>query len=285
MAPLSRMRYFLLAIFFYPGIVSAQQVVSESYSITPHYFALKDSIDKEAKSLQRQLSMEGSPVTKKSFVQRPYVKFIIPSALIAYGAVTRESKALQDFDHDVAGETHRHRSVDNYLQFVPATAVYALDLAGIKAKHNFRDRTIVMLTSHLLMGSTVHIMKSSIPVMRPDGSNTQSFPSGHTATAFVGAHILCKEYKDASLWIPVSGYLCAVGTGAFRVLNNKHWVSDVVTGAGVGMMSVELSYLMLPLFHRVLGVEKRSSNKQNKQLVVVPSYFGNQYGVGISYQF
>ena len=46
--------------------------------------------------------------------------------------------------------------------------------------------------------------------MRPDGSTANSWPSGHTATSFVGATILHKEYGlTRSPWYSIAGYSLA----------------------------------------------------------------------------
>jgi hypothetical protein len=217
-------------------------------------------------------------------ISASYPKFVIPVTLISYGLIARGTKSLQALDHSTHNEINEHLNtpipIDDYSQFAPAFAVYGLNFAGIKAKHNFRDRTIVMAASYLAMGATVQTMKSAINVWRPDNSNNKSFPSGHTATAFVGAHILFKEYKDVSPAIGVAGYAVATGTGALRVLNKKHWISDVVIGAGVGMLSAEAGYMLLPVFHKVLGLEAT-----NKHLVAVPSVGVGNYGIGLSYTF
>jgi membrane-associated phospholipid phosphatase len=68
---------------------------------------------------------------------------------------------------------------------------------------------------------------------RPDSSDLLSFPSGHTATAFVSAEFLRQEYKHLSPWITTGGYAMAVLTGYLRMYNNKHWLSDVAAGAGI----------------------------------------------------
>ncbi|MFV0328779.1 MAG: phosphatase PAP2 family protein [Dysgonomonas sp.] len=224
------------------------------------------------------------PIEKKNIFNASYSKFIIPTALISYGIITRESKSLQQLDHSTHNEISEHLKVsipiDDYSQFAPALAIYGLDLMGIKAKHNFRDRTIIMATSYIVMGATVQTMKRSIPVMRPDNSNDKSFPSGHTATAFVGAHILFKEYKDTSPWIGIAGYAVATGTGALRVLNKKHWASDVITGAGIGILSAEAGYLMLPVFHNLFGINNKANN-----LAIAPSIGVGNYGIGLAYTF
>ncbi|MDR3140953.1 MAG: PAP2 family protein, partial [Tannerellaceae bacterium] len=152
-------------------------------------------------------------------------KFIVPAAFISYGIVARVNKPLQRLDYSIHDEISQHLQtkipVDDYSQYAPALAVYGLGFMGIEAKHNFRDRTIVMAASYLVMGLVVQTMKSSINVIRPDGSGYSSFPSGHTATVFVGAHILFKEYKDTSPWVGIAGYTIAAGTGTLRVLNRK----------------------------------------------------------------
>jgi hypothetical protein len=227
----------------------------------------------------------GIPPKRTNIFNAPYSKFIIPVAFLSYGIIARESKPLQNLDHSTHNEISEHLKIpipiDDYSQFAPAVAVYGLDFAGIKAKHSFRDRTIVMATSYIIMGATVQTMKSTISTERPDHSNDKSFPSGHTATAFVGAHILFKEYKDTSPWIGVAGYTVATGTGALRVLNKKHWISDVVAGAGVGILSAEIGYMMLPVFQHMMGAKK-----SDKSLVLVPVIEGtDNYGVGLAYTF
>lgn len=221
---------------------------------------------------------------KKSFHNAPYSKFIIPTALISYGLLTQGSSKLKRIDesthHEITEHYQNNFPIDNYLQYAPYVAYYGLDLAGFKAKHNLPDRTIVLVTSYLIMSNTVQALKKGFGVERPDHSSKTSFPSGHTATAFLGAHLLFREYKDASPWIALGGYLSAAGVGYLRVRNEKHWVSDVVAGAGVGIMSAEISYLLLPVFHKVFGI-----NSNKKSLVVAPVINTNNYGVGFAYRF
>lgn len=232
-----------------------------------------------------KISMEYNiPSEKKTIFNSSYSKFIIPTALISYGIITRGNRSLLNLDHSTNDEVGEHLSkhvpYDDYTQFAPAIAVYGLDWAGIKAKHNFRDRTLVLATSYLIMGATVQTMKTSFQIKRPDGSNLHSFPSGHTATAFVGAHILFEEYKDVSPWIGIGGYTLATATGVMRVLNKKHWVSDVVAGAGIGILSAELGYLLLPVWHNVLGI-----NNKDKSLVIAPMVSTESAGIGLAYTF
>jgi membrane-associated phospholipid phosphatase len=211
----------------------------------------------------------------------PYSKLILPAALISYGVATRIAKPLQTLDHSVAFETGEYNKqfiIDDYIQYTSYAAVYGLDLVGIKAKHNVVDRTIVLATSCLISAAVVQTTKRVTNVQRPDGADEHSFPSGHTATAFLGAHLLFREYKEASPWIGIVGYTVATATGTMRILNKKHWFSDVVTGAGVGIASVELGYLLLPVWQDLFGLRENS-------LVIVPTVSFNNVGAGLVYTF
>ena len=218
---------------------------------------------------------------KKNLLNTPYAKFVIPASLITIGAIVSIDGELdREIQLEVTAHNYKPSKVDDYLQYAPITAVFGLDLIDVKAKHNFRDRFFVSTASYMILATTVFFAKSQTHVLRPNGSNYLSFPSGHTGTAFVGAHILFKEYNHVSPWISVAGYTTATITGIMRVRNNKHWVSDVIAGAGAGMLSVELGYLMLPLFHKIIGV-----SADNKNLVVVPAVGNNNYGFGLAYTF
>jgi hypothetical protein len=155
-----------------------------------------------------------------------------------------------------------HTSIDNYMMHAPALIVYGLNAAGVKGKNDFRNRTLLLLKSEAIMFTLTFTLKSATGELRPDGSDRQSFPSGHTAQAFATATFLAKEYGDQSPWYTVGAYGMATAVGAMRILNNRHWVSDVLTGAGIGILSTNIAYLT----HRY-----KWKNKNNK-LTVVPAY-------------
>jgi membrane-associated phospholipid phosphatase len=187
------------------------------------------------------------------------------------------------YDRQVAEwvNTHvdRRYRVDDYLQ--PAVALFAFGadfIPGVRSEHNLRDRTLLVATSCALTGITVTGMKHTIFVRRPNGSNL-SFPSGHTALAFTGAHLLYREYRNQSPWIGIGGYAAATAVGVLRVVNRKHWVSDVVTGAGIGILSVEAAGLMLPVWHRLLGINGA------ERVVIMPAASINQLEVSLVCRF
>jgi membrane-associated phospholipid phosphatase len=95
-------------------------------------------------------------------------------------------------------------------------------------------------------GASTHLLKRATGVTRPDGTNALSFPSGHTATAFASAEFMRMEYKDVSPWYGIAGYAAAATTGYLRMYNNRHWLGDVLAGAGIGILSTQAAYFLYP---------------------------------------
>lgn len=215
--------------------------------------------------------------TKNSF---NYRTLIVPAVLIGYGAVSLESDGLKQLNYSTRDEINehqpRHIRLDNYAQYAPAFTVYGLNTAGIKGRHNFRDRTIIYSTSQLITMAIVVPLKHIVNQERPDGTNFLSFPSGHTATAFSSAQFMFREYKDTNFWLGISGYPFAVFTGVYRTLNDKHWVSDVVTGAGFGILSTELAYWIYPKVNSLF-----SGKNKDTSTMIMPSY--KNKGLGIDF--
>jgi membrane-associated phospholipid phosphatase len=63
-----------------------------------------------------------------------------------------------------------------------------------------------------------------------------SWPSGHTTVAFAAATVFAMEYKDKPL-IPILSYGVATLIGLSRMVENRHWFSDVVAGAALGYLT------------------------------------------------
>ena len=131
---------------------------------------------------------------------------------------------------------------DDYLQYAPWAAHLAMGACGVKgvSKNRWQVLTADALAA-VMMAGTVKGLKICVNRTRPNGEE-ESFPSGHTAKAFMGATLLAHEYGSRSIWIPIAGYTVATATGVMRVLNNRHDLSDVVVGAAVGILTAELAY-------------------------------------------
>ncbi|MFP5438433.1 MAG: phosphatase PAP2 family protein [Bacteroidia bacterium] len=215
-----------------------------------------------------------------------YKQLIVPGVLIGYGIVGIESDQLKSFNTQLRAEVKedidQKTSIDDFSQWAPAASVFALDAFGIKAKHSLRDRTVIFTTSFTIMATTVFALKSITHIERPDGSSKNSFPSGHTATAFAGATFLWEEYKDKSIWIGIAGYAVATGTGVFRIYNNRHWLTDVAAGAGIGILSTKIAYWLNPVITKTIF-----GNKEQKHptAVIMPFYDGKTAGIGFAKTF
>jgi hypothetical protein len=213
-----------------------------------------------------------------------YKQLIIPSVLVGYGFIGIKSDAIITINNEIKSEVIEHIdkkiTIDNFTQYLPAASVYGLNAMGIKGKNNIKDRSLILATSYLLVAATTLPLKSVTHVQRPDGSSYNSFPSGHTATAFASAEFLWQEYKDVSIWYGISGYIVASGTGFFRIYNDRHWLTDVAAGAGIGILCTKTAYWLYPKMQKLLF------KKDTKAAVMVaPFYNGKHTGIGLVSRF
>ena len=170
--------------------------------------------------------------------------------------------------------------IDDYTQFFGPAAVVGLKLGGYEGRSDWPRLLASAGMSYGLMALFVNTIKHTAKEMRPDGSTANSWPSGHTATAFVGATLLHKEYGlTRSPWWSVAGYGVATATGVMRVLNNRHWISDVLSGAGLGILSGELGYAICDLLFKGKGL-LRNDIPGMANIIEHPSFFSISMGIG-----
>lgn len=134
-----------------------------------------------------------------------------------------------------------------------------MKVCGVESRSSWGRMLVSDAFSAGLMAAAVNSLKYSFRVMRPDGSTRNSFPSGHTATAFMTATMLHKEYGHRSLWYSIGGYTLATLTGVTRQLNNRHWMSDVMVGAGIGILATEFGYFLADLIFKEKGLKVRET--------------------------
>ncbi len=169
-------------------------------------------------------------------------------------------------------------SIDDYTQFFGPVMTVGLKVGGVEGRSDWPRLLSSSLLSYGIMAGFVNGIKYTAKEMRPDGSTANSWPSGHTATSFVGASILHKEYGlTRSPWYSVAGYGVATATGIMRILNNRHWISDVMSGAGIGIMSTELGYALGDVFFKNKGLLRNNLDEINDS----PSFFA--ISMGLSY--
>ena len=174
-----------------------------------------------------------------------------------------------------------HNEIDNYTQYLPLALTIGMKIGGVEGRSDWPRFWASAAASSAIMAGIVNGVKYTASEMRPDGSTRNSWPSGHTATAFMAATILHKEYGlTRSPWYSVGAYTMATATGVMRVLNNRHWISDVLSGAGIGILSVELGYGLMDLLFKNRGLQ-RGDMSVYPDLRKNPSFFAISMGIGL----
>lgn len=225
------------------------------------------------------VSIEAQTIDSRRSSQPTWRKVIVPAALITVGLFAIDEEGFISRFH-ILEERQEHFAnfsthLDNFLQYSPFVLAYGLEIVGAKGKNSTAEKTILLIKSELLMTALVFPLKEFTNVQRPDSSNYHSFPSGHTAQAFVAATFLHKEYGHKSIWYSVGGYTMASTIGILRVLNNRHWISDVLVGAGIGILSTELVY----------ATHRYKWTNQKMKLAASPTFSKGSYGVYASLTF
>jgi len=172
---------------------------------------------------------------------------LVPALLIGYGISVYDDHGFyssRQAQADLRRNFPDFRShLDDYGQWAPYLELGAVLAFGVEGRNDRVNLALILVKSEALMLGAVEITKRATHHLRPDGSDYRSFPSGHTAQAFLAASIVHTELRDKSQWYGVGAYAVATTVGALRMLNNKHWESDVFAGAGMGILSAHLAYL------------------------------------------
>jgi membrane-associated phospholipid phosphatase len=208
--------------------------------------------------------------------------YIIPTVFVGYGLISLGDNAIRELDLSTKAELSEDHPrfaahVDDYAIFSPLLGMYALDIAGVKAKNSALDQTVMVLITTAITTATITTLKNVTHRLRPDGSSSNSFPSGHTATVFAAAEMFNQEFKDQSPWFGYAAYTVATATGMLRMYNNKHWLSDVVAGAGFGILSTKLTYIVYPYLKKILNINKN-------HLAITPNYQNRSIGFNLRYE-
>ena len=217
---------------------------------------------------------------KPFFKSKVFKAAIVPAVLIGYGAYTFNGGGFytnQEANRDIHRLFPTYRThVDNYLIFAPYLELAAVELAGIESRNDRINTGLLILKGELIMLSSTFIVKALSHEERPDGSDNLSFPSGHTAQAFLAASIVHAEFRHKSQWYGVGAYTIATSVAALRMINTKHWQSDVVAGAGFGILSAHLAYLT----HR----NRWGRKAIGPDIGFAPTFYGNTPGLSLTWR-
>lgn len=223
-------------------------------------------------------STPDSAVARPQWVAPPWLKrpavwrTAVPVTLVVLGYISRNENLLDELKEEVHEETREHFPVfhtrlDDYSRHLPAWGAYGLYTVGLKGERGVVPFTVCYGLAHALNTGLVSGLKQVSRTRRPDNTTDfSSFPSAHTAEAFLTATLLHEQFGRGRPWLSVAGYGVATATGAMRMLNNRHWVTDVLAGAGVGFLSAETVWRLYPAAARLLP------GKVSQKLLLLPLY-------------
>lgn len=241
---------------------------------------VRDSVAEKCDTLQYKQTCKKDELSYK-VAKKDFYKILYSGVpLVASGIALRGTdENFKSFRNEYAKQYNY--PYDDYVQYSPAVAMLAMKACGVPSRSSWGRMLASDAMSVVLMAGTVNAVKESVQRMRPDGSNRRSFPSGHTATAFMCATMLHKEYGHISPWISIGGYTVATATGISRILNNKHWASDVLVGAGIGILSTEIGYFLADLIFKGRGLN-HFDLPEHYDRWHKPSYIGLYMGYNLS---
>ena len=207
-------------------------------------------------------------------------KSLVPLSLIGAGILLSDSgfeKSFNTSSRNWIGNDFE-TNLDDYTRYAPVATIFTADVVGVQAKNHWFDQTKNLTISMILTDVFTRVLKKNIYKLRPDGSNENAFPSGHTSITFASGAVVYEEYKDTSPLLAYSGYGFATLTGGLRLANNKHWISDVLAGAGLGILVTKLVYHFDYLF-------KWNPFIYSKDMSLIPRYSEGNVGVYFSKKF
>lgn len=170
---------------------------------------------------------------------------------------------------------------ETYIQYLPLAATLGLKALGVESRSSWARMAVSGAAGGAIMLAATQSMKHIISTGRPDNSDDHSFPSGHTATAFVTATILHREYGHLHPLVSIGGYATAAATGIMRIRKNRHWASDVAAGAGIGILATELGYCITDALFRNKGLNINDRKDIISNRGYKPSFVGIRTGFNI----
>ena len=135
---------------------------------------------------------------------------------------------------------------DDWIQYAPVVTFAGLGF-GVRSEHNFAERLCITATAYAAQGILTNAIKYTVREQRPDSEARNSFPSGHSATAFMGAELVRREYGG---WWGAGAYAVATTTALMRLYNDRHWSNDLLGGAAIGILSADIGFWLMPLERR-----------------------------------
>ena len=137
-------------------------------------------------------------------------------------------------------------STDDVLRWIPPASVFFLKMFGIKTRSSLMRQLVILGATESLRYFIADSFKKIVHEHRPlPMVGNHSFPSGHTVASFAGAEFMHKELKGSLPVLSCAGYVGAAAVATIRLMENKHWLKDVVAGAAIGIITTKFVYSLL----------------------------------------
>ena len=200
----------------------------------------------------QQPSQSSDTLVKQNSTNSNYLKpaaLIIPGTFLLYSALKPAVSGIENLDDEIFAQVKKnnpgfHTNAEDYLMWTPSASVYVMDAFKVKTKHSFKEHLILDAGSIVITGGIGYAMRLISRNINAYTTQDTKFPSGHTANAFRGAEILHQELKDKNKLLSYSGYLVATTVGVLRIYNKDHLLTEVLAGAGLGILSSKFTYLI-----------------------------------------
>ncbi len=218
---------------------------------------------------------DGSAAAEKA-LRMTYVSVpLITGALLLKG----EDTHFRNMRGEHIPKTYKRN--ETYIQYLPLAVTLGLKAFGVESRSSWARMAVSGAAGGAIMLAATQSMKHIISTRRPDNSDDHSFPSGHTATAFVTATILHREYGHIHPLVSIGGYATAAATGIMRIRKNRHWASDVAAGAGIGILATELGYCITDALFRNKGLDITGRKDIISNRGYKPSFVGIRTGFNV----
>ena len=208
---------------------------------------------------------------------------VLPTIMIVSGGILSYTNFRKWPTEKLQYVNNGHRTdCDNYIQFTPHLIYTIGGELGLASKSSLVKRSMSLVNSSVLSFGVSRLIKHYTWEDRPGNSGTNSFPSGHTATAFTGAELARWEYGAT---VGIVSYCLASMVGILRLSNNKHWINDVIAGAGIGILSARIGVYITELEYKFLSKifchkNKSKKNKKETNILIIPhSGDNNESGI------
>lgn len=199
---------------------------------------------------------------------RPALRPAVAAAAIGAGFAAAGTAAHYGRPHSIAvADPGKHPDrATGIVRYIPLTFPWVAKAFGAETRSGWGRMAVSQGISAVIMAGAVKGIKSAATSPRPDGTDRRSFPSGHAATAFMGATAVACEMGATSPWYPFGAYLIASAVAAERVADRHHYPADVAAGAGIGILSTQLGYLLGDLIMRDRGAAPYSGPEKENSL-------------------